>query len=131
MPVPRGFREEIESARLTLRALYRAVDRLKIAQELPPTLRRLFEIDADLAEALWVLDQPPARYNLRGMVSDTRDSLDRLPSATKEFFATLKPEDLAPLEQLALELRARLRPEEAYLDVPGRDPSAPSPGRGR
>ena len=26
MAVPRGFREEIESARLTLRALYRAVD---------------------------------------------------------------------------------------------------------
>jgi hypothetical protein len=49
MAVPRGFREEIESARLTLRVLYRAVDRLKVAQELPPTLRRLFEIDADLA----------------------------------------------------------------------------------
>ena len=59
MAVPRGFREEIESARLTLRALYRAVDRLKIAQELPQSFTRLVQTREGIAQARLLMENEP------------------------------------------------------------------------
>src|SRR5512138_2418872 len=75
------LRPKLEAARLELRALYRALDRMLLAQDLPVGLRRLHELDADFAEALWVLDQPRGRFNLSAMIDDTLASLSRLAPA--------------------------------------------------
>src|SRR5882724_12822056 len=82
------LRPRLEAARLELRALYRSLDRMRLAQELPAGLRRLQELDADFAEALWVLDQPRGRFNLSAMVEDTLASLTRLAPARAAFLAT-------------------------------------------
>src|SRR5574341_62450 len=59
--VPADLRARLETARLDLLALFRALDRMDLAPaEIPQRLiRQLFELDADCAEALWALDQPP------------------------------------------------------------------------
>lgn len=49
-----------------------------LAQDLPEQLRRLKEL-AGFAEALWVLDQPPERFDLAAM---TRESLSSLRQVT-------------------------------------------------
>lgn len=46
-----------------------------LAQDVPAGLRRLQELEADFAEALWVLDQPRGQFNLSAMVDDTLASL--------------------------------------------------------
>ena len=55
---PAGFRARLEGARLDLLALFRALDRMDLAPaEIPQrSIRQLFELDADFAEALWALD---------------------------------------------------------------------------
>jgi len=55
------LRPRLEAAGLELRALYRSLDRMLLAQDVPAGLRRLHELDADFAEALLVLDQPRGR----------------------------------------------------------------------
>jgi len=59
--IPADLRARLETSRLDLLALFRALDRLGLAlAEIPQRLiRQLFELDADCAEALWALDQPP------------------------------------------------------------------------
>jgi hypothetical protein len=49
--VPPDLRGQLESTRLDLLALFRAVDRMRLAQDMPPKLRALGELDADFAEA--------------------------------------------------------------------------------
>jgi len=82
------LRPRLEAARLELRALYRSLDRMRLAQDVPAGLRRLQELDADFAEALWVLDQPRGRFNLSAMVDDTLASLSRLAAARAGFLAS-------------------------------------------
>ena len=118
------LRPQLEEARLELRALYRSLDRMRLAQELPAGLRRLQELDADFAEALWVLDQPRRRFNLSAMVEDTLASLSRLAPARAAFLASFDDATRAALEDRAQATRTVLSPTDAYLEIPGRDPAA-------
>lgn len=117
----RELRSRVEAARLDLRALFRSIDRLRVLQSFPGELRALAELDADLAEALWVLDQPGSRFDLRAMSLDTISSLDRIPAARARVLALLEPSDRADLDACVDVVRASLRPDEAYEDVPSRD----------
>src|SRR5579863_6348934 len=82
--VPADLRTRLESARLDLLALFRALDRMDLAPaEIPQRLiRQLFELDSDYAEALWVLDQPPGSLDVRRMLRDTLAALEQLPEAS-------------------------------------------------
>lgn len=118
------LRPRLEEARLELRALYRSLDRMRLAQELPAGLRRLQELDADFAEALWVLDQPRGRFNLTAMANDTLASLSRLAPARAAFLAMFDDATRVALEDRAQATRTVLSPTDAYLEIPGRDPDA-------
>jgi hypothetical protein len=118
------LRPQLEAARLDLRALYRALDRMLLAQDLPIGLRRLQELDADFAEALWVLDQPRGRFNLSAMTADTQVSLSRLAPARAAFLATFDEATRSQIEERARLTRGVLAPTDAYLEIPGRDPDA-------
>lgn len=120
---PEELRARLEGARLDLRALYRSLDRLLLTQDLPAELGRLQELDADFAEALWVLDQPRGAFDLTAMTKDTVDSLARLPSTRKDFLALFDGPTREILEQRVQATRDSLSPDDAYLEVPGRDPS--------
>lgn len=118
------LRPQLEAARLELRALYRTLDRMLLAQDLPVGLRRLQELDADFAEALWVLDQPRGRFNLSAMVDDTLASLSRLAPTRAAFLASFGETTRAAIEERARLTRGVLFPTDAYLEIPGRDPDA-------
>lgn len=120
----RNLRPRLEAARLDLRALYRALDRMRLAQDLPAELRRLQELDADLAEALWVLDQPAGKFDLSAMARDTLASLSRLASARGALLRAFDDATRAEVEDRAAATRNLLSREDAYLEIPGRDPSA-------
>jgi hypothetical protein len=85
--IPPDLRVRLETARLDLLALFRALDRMQLRPaEVPQRLtHQLFELDADYAEALWALDQPPASLDLRAMLRDTLTALDQLPEACARF----------------------------------------------
>jgi len=118
------LRGRLEQARLDTRALFRALDRLDITpQEMPQQLlHELFELDADCAEALWALDQPPQALNFKAMARDTLASLEDIPAVRAEFLAALPRRSKAPLEKHEKEIRSGLTLACAYLQVPGRDP---------
>lgn len=122
--IPSDLRERLEAARLDLLALFRALDRMHLAPEQIPQrlLRQLFELDADYVEALWGLDQPPGKLNLRAMLRDTLAALEQLPSACSRFRKTLPSQVQPALSQLELTIRVNLSSTEAYNMVPGRDP---------
>lgn len=117
------LRARLEGARLDLRALFRSLDRLHLTQDLPVELRRVLELDADYAEALWVLDQPPGAFDLTAMARDTVESLARLPPARRSFVALFDAATREVLEERVQTTRRRLSPNDAYLEIPGRDPS--------
>ena len=85
--IPADLRVRLESARLDLLALFGALDRMDLApSEIPQRLiRQLFELDADYAEALWALDQPPGTLDVKAMLRDTLAALDQLPDASARF----------------------------------------------
>src|SRR6266446_6179816 len=85
--IPVDLRARLEAARLDLLALFRALDRMDLSPaEIPQRLlRQLFELDADLAEALWALDQPEGNFDRRAMLRDTLTALDPLPSKCAQF----------------------------------------------
>jgi hypothetical protein len=116
------LRIRLEERRLELRSLFRALDQLHLSQDLPEELKALMELDADFAEALWVLDQPPGGFNLEAMTRDTQSSLSDLPLAIEDYFSHLSPEEASDLHRAIPVVRATLRPEDAYIDIPGRDP---------
>jgi hypothetical protein len=122
--IPADLRAHLETARLDLLALFRALDRMDLSPaEIPQRLiRQLFELDADYAEALWALDQPPAGLNLPAMLRDTLAALEQLPEVSSRFRRNLPPRAHPTLERLESDIRADLRPAEAYNMVPGRDP---------
>lgn len=124
LTIPADLRPRLESARLDMLALFRALDRMHLsALEIPQRLlRQLYELDADYAEALWGLDQPPGALNLRAMLRDTLAALEQLPDALARFRKTLPPRAQSTLAVLEQSLRTTLDPHEAYNMVPGRDP---------
>lgn len=123
-PVEVDLRALLERGRLGLLRLFRALDRLGLAQDLPPELQELFELDADLAEALWVLDQPPGQFDMSAMVRDTVASLGAIPAALTAFFGLLNADDQSNLAACSNALRPTMVTAEAYQDIPGRDPAA-------
>lgn len=122
--IPADLRARLEAARLDLLALFRALDRMDLSPaEIPQRLlRQLFELDADLAEALWALDQPAGRVSLRAMLRDTQAALEQLPEACARFRKNLPPRAHPTLAQLEITDRNGLDPSEAYSMVPGRHP---------
>ena len=124
MHVPPEFRARLETARLEVLSLLRALDSLHLAGKLPDELQAIFELDADFAEALAVLDHPTRGYNLPSMVRDTLASLDQLPLARKGLLDTLPPADRERLTRRIPVVNATLDPSAAYNQIPGRDPRA-------
>src|SRR6202049_4197129 len=122
--IPADLRARLETARLDLLALFRALDRMNLTPEQIPQrlLRQLFELDADYVEALWGLDQPPGKLNLHAMLRDTLAALQQLPAACSRLRKNLPPQTHLALSQLELTLRPKLNPAEAHNMVPGRDP---------
>ena len=122
--VPADLRARLETARLDLLALFRALDRMDLSTaEIPQRpIRQLFELDADYVEALWALDQPPASLDLHAMLRDTLAALDQLPEACARFRTHLPRRAHTTLAQLEITVRSSLDPAEAYSMVPGRCP---------
>jgi hypothetical protein len=122
--IPADLRARLESARLDLLALFRALDQMDLSPaEIPQRLiRQLFELDADYVEALWALDQPPSSLDLHAMLRDTLAALDQLPEACIRFRTTLPRRAHTTLAQVEITVRRGLDPAEAYNMVPGRDP---------
>jgi len=123
---PADLRARLEAARLDLLALFRALDRMDLTPaEIPQRLiRQLFELDADYAEALWALDQPPGNLDLQLMLRDTLAALEQLPEAASRFRKNLPRRAHPVLAQLEVTVRQSLLPAEAYNMVPGRDPQS-------
>ena len=122
--LPPDLRARLEDARLDLLALFRALDRMDLAPpEIPQRLiRQLFELDADYAEALWGLDQPPGALDLRRMLRDNLAALEQLPLTSSQFKKRLPLRANPTLAQLESTIRLRLTRLDAYSMVPGRDP---------
>ncbi len=122
--IPVDLRARLETARLDLLALFRALDRMDLSPaEIPQRLiRQLFELDADYVEALWALDQPPASLDLAAMLRDTLAALDQLPEASARLRTRLPSRAHRILPKLEIAVRHDLDPAEAYSMVPGRDP---------
>ena len=121
--VPPDLRRRLEAARLDLLGLFRALDSLHLAADLPDELRDLFELDADFAEALAVLDHPAAGYNLVAFQRDTLASLADLAAAKTDFLATLESDERVRLDRRLPVVRATLDAREAYSHIHGRDPN--------
>ncbi|MCG3768151.1 MAG: hypothetical protein JW394_0254 [Nitrospira sp.] len=124
LEIPSDLRGRLETARLDLLALFRALDRMDLtAAEIPRRLlRQLFERDADYAEALWALDQAEGRVDRRAMLRDTLTALNQLPAACAQFRKQLPARAHPALEQMERSVRKALKPKEAYNMVPSRDP---------
>jgi hypothetical protein len=122
--IPADLRARLESARLDLLALFRALDRMDLspAEISQSLIRQLFELDADYVEALWALDQPPSSLDLHTMLRDTLAALDQLTEACARFRTTLPRRAHTTLAQIEITVRRGLDPAEAYNMVPGRDP---------
>ena len=122
--VPADLRARLEAARLDLLALFRALDQMDLAPSEAPQrlIRRLFELDADYAEALWALDQPAGTMDPKLMLRDTLAALWQLPEASAQFRKHLPARAHPQLAQLEVSVRRTLLPAEAYNMVPGRDP---------
>ena len=121
--IPTDLRQRLEEARLDSLALVRAIDRLDLsAVELPQQLlHELFELDADFAEALWALGQPPNALDYRAMVRDTLASLKRRPEVLEEFLARLPARAIQPLAAYRAAIRAALACADAYYETPGHE----------
>ena len=122
--IPIDLRPRLETARLDLLALFRALDRMDLSPaEIPQRLiRQLFELDADYAEALWALDQPPGALDLHTMLRHTLTALQQLPKVCARFRTKLPLRVHSGLTQLENTIRNELAPKQAYSMVPGRDP---------
>src|SRR5436853_320743 len=107
---PADLRARLETARLDLLALFRALDRMHLTPEQIPQrlLRQVFELDADYVEALWGLDQPSGKLNLRPMLRDTLAALDHLPAACSHLRKNLPPKTHPILAQLERTIRLKL-----------------------
>ena len=118
--IPTDLRAKLEAARLEALAISRALDSLNVAlADLPPAFNALFELDADFAEALWALDQPPKALNFGAMVKDTLASLQLWPRRVNAFLSSLSPATQAALTKRVPAVQATLELSDAYNGVPG------------
>jgi len=124
LEIPGHLRARLEVARLDLLALFRVLDRMDLSPaEIPQRLlRQLFELDGDLAEALWALDQPEGSLDRRAMRHDTLTALEQLSPACAQFRKQLPARARPSMEQLEASVRKALNLKDAYRMVPGRDP---------
>lgn len=122
--IPPDLRERLETARLDLLALFRALDKMYLTPlDIPQRLlQQLFELDADCAEALWALDQPPGDIDLRAMLRDTLAALEQIPKECARFRKNLPPPARPILASLEPAVRQSLNPSEAYNGLPGTHP---------
>ena len=122
--VPPDMRARLETARLDLLALFRALDKLSLSSDDMPQeeIHELFELDADFAEALAVLDKPPPGLNAEAMVRDTLASLGALQEAQEIFLNLLPKSSHKTLAALQDDIREALSSHDAYLGIPGHDP---------
>lgn len=119
--VPADLRARLEQARLDTLALLRALDHALGSHAAAPTapLAILAEADADCAEALWALDQPPSTLDLGAMVRDTTATLAHLPRTRQHVREALPPQTRDQVIGLERDIRATLDSREAYNDIPG------------
>ena len=116
---PADLRARLEHARLDTLALLRALDHGLGSHEAPRgPLAALAEADADCAEALWALDQPPGTVEVAAMVRDTTVTLRHLPRTQQRVRAALPPHIRALVVRLERDIRAILDTREAYNDIP-------------
>ena len=121
--VPTAFRGQLEAARLDTLALLRALDHGLGAHPAPTgPLATLAEADADCAEALWALDQPPGALDLTAMVRDTTRTLQRISRIRQHVRDGLPAAAAEHLAHIEHAIRTTLDPREAYNDIPGHDP---------
>lgn len=121
---PPELRGNLEVTRIYLLALFRSLDRLSLAQDLPPRLRLLFELDATLAEGLWVLDQPLGRFNMAAMTQDCLGTIEAVLQTIPAFLDTLPLGARIRLAEMISVVRQELTSADAYNQIPGHDPSA-------
>ena len=121
---PADLRARLEQARLEALSLFRALDSLDLSPtEIPQRLlTELLELDADYAEALWALDQPAAALDFNAMVADTTASLQAFSKLGSHLIERLPRRAAAPLQSQQAQIRAALSLDDAYRQVPGRDP---------
>ena len=121
--IPTDLRSRLENARLGLLALFRAMDQMDLSPaEIPQrAIQQLFQLDADYAEALWALDQPPSSLNFKAMLQQTLASLDQLSQRVTRFRKDLPTRSHPKLEDLEASIRKTLQHREAYNQVPGYD----------
>ena len=120
---PGDLRARLEQARLETLALLRALDAGLTPEDAPTApLAALAEADADCAEALWALDQPPGTLDVAAMVRDTTATLARLPRTRQQVREALPQQTRDHITRLERDLRQTLDPREAYNDIPGLDP---------
>jgi len=118
--VPGDLRARLEQARLDTLALLRALDHGLGAHQAPAaSLAALADADADCAEALWALDQPPGTLDLAAMVRDTLATLTRLPQTRQDVRDALPQPLRHQVSGLERDIRATLDGREAYNDIPG------------
>jgi hypothetical protein len=118
--VPANLRARLEQARLDTLALLRALDHGLGAHDAPTApLATLAEADADCAEALWALDQPPGMLEIAAMVRDTLATLARLPHTRQLVRDALLQPTRDQVTRLERDIRATLDAREAYNDIPG------------
>ena len=119
--IPHDLRARLEAARLDLLALFRALDKMHLTPlEIPQRLlQQLFELDADCAEALLALDQPPGKIDMRAMLRDTLAALEQIPNQCALFRKSLPQRARPTLASLEPIVRESLDPREAYNMLPG------------
>ena len=107
MEIPKDLRQPLETARLDLLTMFRALDRLNLTPEQIPQrlIRQLFELDADFVEALWGLDQPPGKLNVKAMLRDTLAALEQLHAACSRLRNNLPPKVHLPQSRPKLGLQ--------------------------
>lgn len=125
--VPPDLRVRLETARLDDLAVMRTLDHaIPLGTPLPRAdVLALGQLDADCAEALWALDQPARKLDVRAMVRDSLASLEQLQAARQRLRDAVPG---YPIHREA-EIRERLDPAEAYSQVRGRDPAVHAPAR--